>query len=119
MMRNPKATHVNFKEFIGVIPNTKMLPSNVDMIMEHRGCFLIGEWKRDGEYMGLGQEILLKQLAKVPYFTVLVITGNTDDLTLVEKVEIISADGKFKTLCSTFKQLKEFIVRWYKYSEER
>ena len=45
MMRNKDARHIDFAELYGLFD--KRLPSNVDMIMERHGRFLIGEWKRE------------------------------------------------------------------------
>ena len=45
-MRNPDAKHIDFGELVGVIPsNPRFLPSNLDMVLERRGSFLVGEWK--------------------------------------------------------------------------
>ncbi len=77
-MRNQYATHTDFRDFQGLIPeNTHFLPSNIDMICERKGHFLIGEWKKPNENMATGQQLLLKAFAQVPKFTVLVIIGNT------------------------------------------
>jgi hypothetical protein len=71
-MRNQYATHTDFRDFQGLIPeNTHFLPSNIDMICERKGHFLIGEWKKPNEKVAKGQELLLRAFAQVPKFTVL------------------------------------------------
>ena len=78
-MRNPYATHTDFRDFQGLIPeNTHFLPSNIDMICERKGYFLIGEWKKPNEKVAKGQELLLRAFAQVPKFTVIIIIGDTD-----------------------------------------
>ena len=86
-MRNPDAKHTDFTDLIGVIPsNPKLLPSNLDMVIERFGHFLIGEWKRPNEKISMGQEILLKRLATKDDIVVLLIEGDTDDGMVVNKI---------------------------------
>ena len=66
-MRNSQAQHTDFGFLQGVIPsNPKFMPSNVDMMLERKGKFFIGEWKREGEQISMGQKILLRALASKP-----------------------------------------------------
>lgn len=38
LMRNPQATHIDYAEFLGVIPNNpKFCPCNIDVIVERKG----------------------------------------------------------------------------------
>ena len=46
-MRNRQAPHIDFADLVGLMD--KRLPSNIDMVMERHGKFLIGEWKRPDE----------------------------------------------------------------------
>ena len=63
-MRNTYASHTDFGFLSGVIlDNPKAMPSNLDMVFERKGKFLVGEWKRTNEEISVGQKILLKQLA--------------------------------------------------------
>ena len=89
-MRNAYASHTDFGFLRGVIlENPKAMPSNIDMVFERRGNFLIGEWKRENEDISLGQKILLKALADQDKFTVLVINGYGDkDLLEGIKMEV-------------------------------
>ena len=83
-MRNAYATHTDYAEFKGVIPNNpNLVPSNVDGILERNGKFLILEWKRQGEKVSVGQKIMLQTLAAKPDFMVLIIYGNTDNETVI------------------------------------
>ena len=110
-MRNPDAPHINFEEFFGMLG--KVIPSNIDMVMERRNYFLIGEWKRPNEKISKGQEILLKAFAKLDRFTVLVIIGDTDNKMVVNKFWKINKDGKLFLAGSGVEQLKDFITDWY------
>jgi hypothetical protein len=119
-MRNPDAKHTDFTDLIGVIPsNLKLLPSNLDMVIERFGNFLIGEWKRPSEKISLGQEILLKRLATKEDFTVLLIEGDTDDGMVVNKIEAIKKDGTLIHIGTNKEELKNFIRFWYEHAEKR
>lgn len=110
MMRNPLAVHVDFKDINGLLG--KRVPSNIDMMMERRGHFLIGEWKRDNEKISIGQQILLKQLARVSKFTVIVINGNTDDGMVIKKFWQLNKNETFTLLGSSLKEFKDYLVEW-------
>lgn len=111
-MRNPKALHVDFRDLIGVMG--KILPSNVDMIVERNGYFLVGEWKRAGEDLSIGQSILLKQLAKIDdKFVVLIIQGHTDEgVMVIDKFWRMGNDGIIRALGDTVEKFKKFLVHW-------
>ena len=111
MMRNPDAKHIDFRDLIGVMG--KMLPSNIDMILEHNGQFLVGEWKREGEAISMGQKILLRQLACKEKIIVLVIQGNTDDgVMVVEKIWRMQGNGDLKLIGDSVDRLKEILRHW-------
>jgi hypothetical protein len=118
LMQNPRATHVDFFQFRGMIANNpKACPSNIDMIFERKSKFLVGEWKRENESLSVGQEILLKNLAKQENFIVLIICGNTDgEETVVDNFWWIAKDGSFKHAGSSFEALKDFVTRWYNWA---
>lgn len=118
MMRNPDARHLDFGELVGLIPtNPKLLPSNLDMVYERRGHFLLCEWKRPGESVGGGQEILLRALAAQPSFIVLMVTGDTDDGMRVSGVAQLHPDGSLKPKGDNVGDLKGLITRWYLWVE--
>ena len=50
-MRSLIASHVDYGDFVGLIPeNPKFCPSDLDGIAERNGYFLVMEWKRDWKY---------------------------------------------------------------------
>ena len=112
MMRNRQAPHIDFAELQGLMG--KRLPSNIDMVMERHGKFLIGEWKRPNEEISMGQQILLKQFAKLPQFTVLIIVGDTDNGMNVNKIWHLRKDESWSFMGSSTKDLKEYLVAWDK-----
>ena len=119
-MRNPDAKHTDFADLIGVIPsNPKFLASNLDMVMERFGQFLVGEWKRPGEEISKGQEILLKRLASKDEFVVLIIEGDTDDGMNVNNIEALNASGGLVEIGRTTEELKRFIRFWYEHAEKK
>ena len=116
-MRNAYASHTDFGFLRGVIlDNPKAMPSNIDMVFERRGHFLVGEWKRKDEEISLGQKILLKALANQNKFTVLVINGYSDNTgTEVNEFYKVSQD-KLAILGHGVDKLKDFINIWYQSS---
>lgn len=117
-MRSLNASHIDFNGFAEIIPsNPKFLPSDLDMILERRDYFLVGEWKRSGEEMSYGQLMLLKSLARQSQFIVLIISGNTDGETIVTNITWVTPSGRLKDIGSSFEELKNFIARWYKWAE--
>jgi len=112
-MRNANASHVDFGFLRGMIPsNPFFMPSNIDMIIERKGKFIFGEWKRKGEQMKLGQKILLMSLAK--YHTVLLITGYSEgDNMDVSKVQVVTCNGKLNMIGENKEALIQYLQDWY------
>lgn len=118
LMRNKYATHIDFRDFKGLIEsNPRAVPSNLDMVFERKGYFLVGEWKRPNESISLGQQILLKSLSKVPRFTVLVIIGSTEKITEVRTIFKVT-NGGCQKLGSGLDCLKGLVSMWYDYANE-
>lgn len=115
-MRNRSAPHIDFEELTGLLG--KVVPSNVDMIYERKGKFLVGEWKRVGEEISKGQEILLKAFASKPDFEVLVINGDTDDGMKVGKFWKVDKMERVYKVGEGLDQLKDYIVDWYIRADE-
>jgi len=115
-MRNRYASHINFEEFDGMLG--KAVPSNLDMVLERNSKFLVGEWKRNNEKVSIGQQILLKALARQPAFTVLVINGETDEGMTVNKFWKLNKYGKFQFVGDSVYQLKDYITEWYLWAND-
>lgn len=114
-MRNPHAPHIDFTELTGLLG--KVVPSNLDMVYERRGIFLVGEWKRDKEKVPKGQEILLKALSGLSEFTVLIIQGWTENLEMtVQTFWRVTPEGCVKAGYGIY-ELKDFITEWYMMAE--
>ena len=111
MMRDKYAPHVDFGELSGLLG--RILPSNLDMVLERKGHFLFGEWKRDGEKISKGQEILLKALSGLPKTTVLVVSGDTDNGMRVERFWRILPDGSYTQSGKGLIEFKDYITEWY------
>lgn len=115
-MRNPDAKLIDFSELAGIITdNPKFLPSDLDMICERNGHFLVFEFKRGAEQLSKGQEILLKQLAKTPKFTVVKVDGYSENgLLNIENLYYLNANEAFQYAGNGKERLIEFIQNWYK-----
>jgi hypothetical protein len=117
LMRNPEARHTDYEDLLGLIPsNSKFLPSNVDGIAERNGKFLIMEWKRPNERISKGQELLLKALAKLPNFVVIIIIGNTDNGMNVEKFYYLQPIGKNVLIGTSTQEFKDYYTFWYEWA---
>ena len=118
-MRNRLAPHIDFTELQGVIKsNPKLLPSNVDGIIERNGHFLVMEWKRLNESMNEGQKILLRSLSNTPKMIVLLIEGDTDNGMNVSKIYKIQND-KLIAKGHCLDDLKWLIQIWYDHANKR
>lgn len=119
MMRNPFASHTDYGDFQGLIQdNQGFLPSNVDGICERKGQFLVMEWKRENEKISKGQEYLLKAFAKMSNFIVLIIYGDTDNGTTVDKFFLVNQDGTCTLAGTGFEALKQYYLQWYEYANK-
>jgi len=114
MMRNGAAPHIDFSDLEGVIPsNPKLLPSNVDFILERRGKFLFAEFKKPDEQISGGQKILLEALSRVPGFKVFVATGwNEGTHLVVTQLTMIRGTDRETVFCD-LEGFKQRIAAWY------
>ena len=91
------------------------MPSNIDMVLERRGVFLFGEWKREEEEMKQGQKMLLKELAWV--HKVIIITGYVDTQPHISLIQQVLTNGNLKVVGKSVADLIKFIQDWYKDAE--
>jgi hypothetical protein len=118
LMRNAYATHTDYSEFKGVIPNNpNLVPSNVDGMLERKGKFLILEWKRQGEKVSVGQKIMLQALAAKPDFMVLIIYGNTDNETVVNSYWLLTPHGVPVKTGVGFESFQQFYKQLYEWAD--
>ena len=110
MMRNRLAPHIDFADLSCALG--KRLPCKLDMVLERKSYFIIGEWKRSNEKMGMGQQILLRHLAQVDKFTVLIIRGDTDNGMVVDKIWQLLPDGAFKVIGNSKVCLETYLLNW-------
>jgi hypothetical protein len=92
------------------------MPSNIDMVLERKGQFLFGEWKREDEEMKTGQKILLKELSWV--HRVLLITGYVDTQPHIVLIQQVLPNGTLKVVGKSVADLIKYIQDWYKDAEE-
>lgn len=114
MMRNPDAKHLDFTELKGIIQdNIKWLPSNLDMMAERNGKFLVCEWKRPNENFGGGQKRLLQALANQKDFTVLIVQGDTDNGMKVSHFWQLMSFNMLRPRGHSLAEFKLYIRDWY------
>ena len=117
-MRNLYATHTDYADFKGLIPDNPMfVPSNVDGIAERNGKFLVMEWKNSKEKVSTGQKIMLQSLASKPDFMVVIIYGNTNNETVIDSYWLLTPQGKPVKTGVGFESFKQFYRQWYQMAD--
>ena len=86
---------------------------DVDGILERKGKFLILEWKRDNEEVSKGQQYMLQALASKPDFTVVILIGNTDTETIINRFFLVRKAGCI-LMGHGFEEFKKYYIDWYK-----
>lgn len=119
-MRDSNAKHIDFGFLQGCIKdNPKAIPSDLDMIFERKGRFLVGEWKRTGEKLSVGQKIMLRELSLNAFFSVIVVEGySLSNSTEVKNIYFFRNGKLEKTNYIGIDGLKDFINRWYKWVDK-
>lgn len=118
LMQNQYASHTDYADFVGVIGgNPNFVPSNVDGICERKGKFLVMEWKRPKERVSKGQEILLKAMAKMSNFIVVIIYGDTDFDTQIDKFYLVNQNGSCSHIGNGFESFKAYYQQWYEWAD--
>lgn len=118
-LKNPDARHIDFEPFKGLIPNNpKLLPCDIDMVIERKGRFLAAEWKREGEVFSMGQSLMLEALSRVNEFTVLLVNGcsTNEEFYVSDFYEL--KDGKQLLSGCSANDLMAYIREWYARSDQ-
>jgi len=63
----------DFTVLKGCFGDSRIMPTDIDGMVERNGHFLVIEFKPDGKSITTGQKIMLRRLSKLNEFTVLVI----------------------------------------------
>jgi hypothetical protein len=117
LMRNAHATHIDYGEFVGLIPdNPNFCPSNIDGIAERNGHVLLMEWKRKGEKVSDGQKRLLRGMADMPKVQVVIIRGDTDHGLNINTFWTVPPKGSCVRAGNGVNDFFNFYRRWYDYA---
>jgi len=96
----------------GVLPY-KINPSDIDLVCERHGNFLVMEGKRSGATFSVGQRRLYYALSNLPQFTVVHFYGNPPD-----DVKAFARWGQ-EARAGTTDELREQVRRWFRWVESR
>lgn len=102
----------------GCFGNTKIMPTDVDGIVERRGKFLLIEFKPEKKPISTGQLITLKRLARLPMFTVIVVWHEPcahHDPAIHTNMQILPS-GKKEPVTSN--DVRGFVSEWYAAADE-
>lgn len=114
-LRNTMVQLVDYRDLEGIIKTNKSFAcSDIDMIYERKGKFLVAEWKKPNEELSEGQSILLKALAKNDEFTVIRVCGYSENTKLtVYDFHWLKPNGIWAFVGQGKERLTTFIQNWY------
>ena len=118
-MRSLTASHVDFGDFVGLVPNPKFTPSDLDGIAERNGKFFVMEFKRPGEKVSKGQQYMLQALAAVPNFIVTIVIGDTDNGLNVKEYFLVQPMGSCIKLGSSKQEFVAYYKQWYEWADDQ
>ena len=115
-LRNTMVQLVDYRDLNGIIESNPLFAcSDIDMIYERNGQFLVSEWKKPNEDVSGGQDILLKALAKLDEFTVIKVCGYSENTHLtVYDFYWLKPNGIWAYAGQGKERLIQFIQNWYK-----
>lgn len=114
-LRNTMVQLVDYRDLNGIIESNPLFAcSDIDMIYERNGHFLVAEWKKPNEDVSGGQDILLKALAKSPKFNVIKVCGYSEGTALtVYDFYWLRPNGVWAYVGQGKERLIKFIQNWY------
>jgi hypothetical protein len=114
-LRNTMVQLVDYRDLEGIVKDNELFAcSDIDMIYERKGKFLVAEWKKPNEQLSEGQSILLKALAKNDEFTVIKVCGYSENKKLiVYDFNWLRPNGTWAFAGQGKQRLIEFIQNWY------
>ena len=91
--------------------------TDIDWIVERHGQFVFMEWKMSGCELTKGQRILLEQLSMLAQFTVIVVWGDAEKMTVTRCAHCRRA--KFGDLpFNDLESLQQWLIQWAAYAEQ-
>lgn len=94
----------------GVLPH-RINPTDIDLVFERRGRFLVLEGKRMGATFGVGQRLFYDRMSALPQFTVIHFYGDPP-----EDVRAFGFWGQ-KAQPGTTAELQALVARWFAWVE--
>ena len=97
-----------------VNPKSKIMPMDFDAVVERNSHYLVIETKDIGIDIEMGQIITLNNLKHPKSFTVMKIWGKENPV----KMEINKQNGEIIEV-NSFKEMKNWVIRWYKMADKK
>ena len=117
-MRSLLASHIDYGDFVGVIPNSpKFTPNDLDGIAEKNGKFFVMEWKRPKEKVSTGQRIMLQALAGKPDFIVVIVIGDTDNGMNVVEFFLVQPHGSCIKIGTSKQEFIAYYKQWFEWAD--
>ena len=102
----------DFAILAGCFGDTKISPTDIDLLVERKNKFLVIEFKSDGAKVPNGQRWSLEALSRIGGFTVLIVWGHPPSE--ITAYEVVGRVGKES---HSSDDLRSFVSRWFEYAD--
>lgn len=109
----------DYSLFTGCFGDTRIMPTDVDGIVERRGKFLVIEYKSGDTAIPRGQTVLLKRLSLLPAFTVIAIWREPCEPHATKtpiRIQVFPANDSEPTDTD---YVRHFVKEWFSAADER
>lgn len=103
----------DFDILSGCFGDTKISPTDIDLLVERKSKFLVIEFKTEGVKVPDGQRWSLEALSRIGGFVVLIVWGYPP--TEITAYEVI---GRVDKEAHTLDELRSFVSRWFEYAND-
>jgi len=104
----------DFENLEGCFGNTRIMPTDIDGLVERNGKFLVIEFKPVGKQTPTGQVITLTRLAAIPGFTVIIVYHEPCGLHEHKHPVAMRVVGTQGETPINVGGLREFVSQWFR-----
>lgn len=94
----------------GCFGGSRIMPTDIDGLVEHNGNFLLLEAKRPGVLLKTGQRIVFERLQRTGLFTVIVAWGDTNT---PMKLRVMTPKVTRDFEPANLEMFRSFVAQWY------
>lgn len=118
-IENPKAYLAGVWDWAilqGCFGKSRIMPTDLDGFVEHKGRFLLLEAKASGADLTMGQRIAFSALRDTGLFTIIIVWGETNK---PERMELWTSEKKFDPESIDLTRLRDIVLQWYEWAHRR